>query len=90
MTELTNDNERGPGTNGGPDAHGHAAILLVESLIHGLVARKVLSVPDAVEIVEVAADVKEDVASDSGESPANLQRSLTLLNAISTSLSNDL
>lgn len=38
-----------------PDAHGQAEMLLVESLIHGLIARSVISVADAVEIVEIAA-----------------------------------
>ena len=35
-----------------------AALLLVESLIHGLIARSVLSVQDAVDIIDIAADVE--------------------------------
>jgi hypothetical protein len=42
----------------GPDPHGQAALLLVESLIHGLIGRRVLSVQDAVDIVEVALDAQ--------------------------------
>lgn len=74
----------------GPDAHGQAAMLLVESLIHGLIARSVISVEDAVEIVDVATQVKEEVAADMGDSPATMQKSLTILGAIRSSLSYDL
>jgi hypothetical protein len=62
---------------------------LVESLIHALVARSVISVAGAVEIVEVAAEVKIDLAADIGETPEALQRSLDLLAAISASLATD-
>ena len=64
-------------------------MLLVESLIHGLIARDVIDVADAVEIVDVAAEVKTDMAGDRGDSPANLRKSLGLLQAISLSLSHD-
>lgn len=68
------------------DAAGQAAILLVESLMHGLVARSILTVADAVEIVETAAEVKEDIATDRGESSDSTRASLTILEAISASL----
>ncbi|MFN4041894.1 MAG: hypothetical protein ACK4I0_09560 [Brevundimonas sp.] len=74
----------------GLDAHGQAAILLVESLLHGLIARGVISVADAVEIVDTAAEVKGDVSAELGDSPANLRRSLGILAAISQSLRHDL
>ena len=73
-----------------PDAHGQAAMLLVESLIHGLIARSVISVAEAVEIVDVAAEVKADIGADLGDSPATLHKSLTMLEAISISLKHDL
>jgi len=73
-----------------PDAHGQAAMLLVESLIHGLIARSVISVADAVEIVEIAADVKADIGAEIGDTPATLRRSLTMLEAIGKSLSLDI
>ena len=85
-SETSNDNSDAAH---GPDAHGHAAMLLVESLVHGLIAREVITVADAVEIVDVAADVKVDVASELGDTPANLRRSLGLLTAISGSLRRD-
>lgn len=73
----------------GPDAHGEAAMLLIESLIHGLISRQVLSVADAVDIVDTAIEVKIDGAADRGDSPASLRQSLGLLDAIGNSLSRD-
>ena len=49
-----------------------------------------LSAADAVEIVATAAEVKEAVAVDLGESRATLEKSLSLLGAIHASLSQDL
>lgn len=72
-----------------PDAHGQAAFLLVESLIHGLIARSALSVEEAIEIVQTAAEVKQEVGADWGDTPGTLERSLQLLNSISASLSHD-
>lgn len=73
-----------------PDAHGQAAMLLVESLIHGLIARSVISVSDAVEIVNIATDVKEESAVDLGASPTPPDPSLAILTAIRSSLEFDL
>ena len=89
-TSNDNDGARADGRLRGPDAHGQAAMLLVESLIHGLVARSLISVADAVEIVGIAAEVKEEVAADLGDSAATMKKSLTILGAIRTSLNNDL
>lgn len=74
----------------GPDAHGQAAMLLVESLIHGLIALGTITLADAVEVVDTATEVKADIADDLGDSPANVRKSIDLLNAIRTSLSRDL
>jgi len=88
MTEYTNDNHeylasvRPPE----PDAHGQAAMLLVESLIHGLVDHQVISVVSAIEIVDAAAEVKAEIAFDLGDSPETADRSLSMLTAISDSL----
>ncbi len=91
MNNPTNDNELVPASElTGPDPHGHAAVLLVESLIHGLVARSILSVSDAVEIVNIAAEVKIDIAEDVGDTPAAIRRSLRILGVISKSLSADI
>ena len=92
MTDhVSNDNDvRAQGQPRGPDAHGQAAILLVESLLHGLISRSVISAADGVEIEEIAAEVKEEVAADLGDSPSTMQKSLNILNAIGQSLHNDL
>jgi hypothetical protein len=91
MTEKTNDNDAAPieARRHEPDPHGQAAMLLVESLIHGLVSRSVISLEEAVEIVEIAAEVKAEIAIDLGDSPEALRRSLTLLESISSSLRRD-
>ncbi len=73
-------------------------MLLVESLIHSLVSRSVISVAEAVEIIDTAADVELeivaelelDITADLGRSKAMSQKSLALLQAISASLRNDL
>ena len=72
------------------DPFGHASLSIVESLIHGLIANGAISVADAVEIVEVAADVKTEIGAKLGHSPASLRRSLTLVKCISDSLRYDL
>ncbi|MET3710880.1 hypothetical protein ABIC65_001582 [Sphingomonas trueperi] len=92
MAGNTNDNEnlRADRRADPPDAHGQAAMLLVESLLHGLVARSVISLADAVEIVETAADVKEEIALERGEDAKTQQTSIMLLDMIRASLSNDL
>ena len=78
------------GGTAGPEPYGQAALLLVESLIHGLIARSALTVAQAVEIVETAAEVKQDTTDDAGDTRATLQRSLHLLNSIGASLKHDL
>lgn len=87
-SETSNDNGEASARHA-PDPHGQAAMLLVESLIHGLIARDVIGVADAVEIVDVATEVTIDIADDRGDPPAHLQRSLGLLKAISVSLGRD-
>jgi hypothetical protein len=92
MSDMTtNDNDALAGALfPEPDAHGQAAMLLTESLLHGLIARNVISVRDAVEMVEVASEVKEEAAEDMGDSPATMQRSLALLGSIRASLALDI
>lgn len=93
MTDVTtNDNQpaRARGDLRDPDPHGQAAMLLVESLLHGLIARSVITVADAVEVVEIAVDVNEEVAAEMGDTQATMEKSLALLGAVHVSLSNDL
>lgn len=88
-SDSSNDNTVSPRSET-PDVHGQAALLLVESLVHGLIARDVITVADAVEIVDVAAEVQEDIRTDQGESPPQVRKSLDLLDAIRSSLRGDL
>lgn len=55
-----------------------------------LIARDVITVADAVEAVDVAAEVKADIGGDLGDPPANLRKSPGLLEAISVSVSRDI
>jgi hypothetical protein len=73
-----------------PDPHGQAALLLVESLLHGLIARSLIRTEDAVEIVEIAAEVKVEIGLTESEPQEVAAASLRLLAAISTSLASDL
>jgi hypothetical protein len=72
-----------------PDAHGQASLLLAESLIHMLVERKVLSLDQAVEVIQIAAEVKTEVAAAAGESKARMNESLALLANMSNSFESD-
>ena len=72
-----------------PDPHGQAALLLVESLIHELVAQSVISIDDAINVMTVAIDAKIEIAANLGESDGTRDRSLTLLSSIHTSLGSD-
>lgn len=92
MPENVNDNDGAiaAATPKSADPHGQVALLLVESLIHGLIARTVISVADAVEIVGVAHEVKQATGAELGDSPADLRKSLALLSSLEQSLSIDL
>lgn len=87
MNKSTNS---GQGTLRESDAQGEAALLLVESLIHTLIERSVISVDDAVEIVGVAVDAAEEVKGELNGWHTNFQSSLTRLKAIRQSLSHGL
>lgn len=70
------------------EAHGHAALLLVESLMHGLCECSVLSAGHAAEIVERALSVEVDqaevAAADAGAGAA-LWQSHAMLEHIASS-----
>lgn len=88
MAKSSNDNEtaRGPLA----DENGRAALLLVESLIHGLIAKSALTIADAVEIIDEAALVSRQIAEEATVGPPRVLVSATLLEAMSRSLSRDL
>lgn len=86
-----NDNHfDGAGPHAAPDPHGHAALTLVESLIHCLVERDVLTRSDAVGIVETASEVHADIADADGGARSTNARSEALLTVIEQSLRRDL
>jgi len=62
-----------------PDAHGQAALLLTESLLHMLVENRGLTNAQAVDVVHTAAVVKVEVAEAAGESRGRMLESLALL-----------
>jgi hypothetical protein len=72
-----------------PDACGQAALLLAESLIHMLVDQRILSLDQAVEVIQIAAEVKTEVAAAAGESTARMNESLALLANMSKSFESD-
>lgn len=72
-----------------PDAHGQAALLLAESILHALVEKSTLSVPEAIAVVQIAAEVKVEVATLARESEGRMQASLDLLSRIAQSFETD-
>ncbi len=68
-----------------PDAYGQAALILAESTLHALVDNTTFSSAEAVIILQIAAEVKAELAATTGESDGRLQESLQLLTAIRTS-----
>lgn len=70
----------------GPDAHGQAALLLAESMLHALVEAGRLTRGQALDAVRTAVEVKEEVAEEAGESNTRMRASLDLLHAIEHSL----
>jgi hypothetical protein len=72
-----------------PDAHGQAALLLAESLIHTLVENSTLTNVEAVELIRIAAEVKVEVATAAHESDGRMQESLALLSKMASSFETD-
>lgn len=73
MFDSSNDGTS-PSNGGVPprgQSHGQAALLLVESLMHGLVEKGALSQRDFIEIVEGAAEVEHELVSTNASTPAD-------------------
>ena len=72
-------------TSGGSTSHaaaisrdkgyGRAALLLVESLMHALVEKDLLSKEEFIKTVEAAAEVEEELVSSGASLPSNLSGS---------------
>lgn len=90
MEDACNDDALADTLAGAAEANGQAAILLVESLIHGLISKSVISVAEAVEIVEIAANVTSEICIDEDRSDPTPGKSFTLLSAIAQSLKHDI
>ena len=73
-----------------PDAHGRAALLLVESLIHGLTARGVLTVAEAVAIMELALDTQTAIVDETAAPSPSMRKATTLLTSLVQSMRVDL
>jgi hypothetical protein len=91
LSDASNDNAFAQGAPPGiADPHGHAALLLVETILHVLIAKSVVSVADAVELVDDAADVARTIAEEGADAHGAGGQSVTLLMTISRSLRADL
>ena len=73
-------------TMNGKDNHS-AAMLLVESLIHGLIARSLLTVQEAIDIIDIAADAEHQLHYAKVD---QMEAFLSLLSPLSHSLRYDL
>jgi hypothetical protein len=72
-----------------PDAHGQAALLLTESLIHTLVENSAITNVQAIELIRIAAEVKVEVATAAHESNGRMKESLALLSKMASSFESD-
>ena len=72
-----------------PDAHGQAALLLTESLIHTLVENSTITNLEAIELIRIAAEVKVEVAMAAHESDGRMRASLALLSKMASSFGTD-
>ena len=72
-----------------PDAHGQAALLLAESMLHAFVEKSYLSVDEALSVIATTCDVKVEVAELTGETHGRMHESLDLLRRIADSLRTD-
>jgi hypothetical protein len=93
IKHSSNDNDAGrarriPDPDHDPLAQ--PAILLIESLIHGLVTRSIISVADALQITDLASKALSAAVHDGSDSPATMEQSLATLGAIRESFALDL
>jgi hypothetical protein len=85
----TNDTEPpSETTNAGTCAHGQAALLLVETLMHALVAKGTISREDFIEIVDGAAEVELELAIAHVSPPCD--RTVSLLSPMAAAFAKEL
>ncbi|MDQ2892805.1 MAG: hypothetical protein M3R64_06925 [Pseudomonadota bacterium] len=73
-----------------PDAHGQAALMLAESILHALMEGGTFTVAQALSVVATAQEIKREFAQLEGESKGRMQASLDILNTIAGSLEKEL
>ena len=73
-----------------PDAHGQAALMLAESMLHALMEIGTFTPAQALSVVETAQEIKVEFAELAGESQKRMQASLDLLTTIAGSLEHEL
>lgn len=83
---MSNNDDQVHGAVDNADAHGHAALALVESLILSLVDRSVMGADEARDVVSIAIDATEEIAGELAIRPASLEHSISLLANIRHSL----
>ena len=88
---MMNDNDATDGGHPLPfsDPHGMAALLLVESLVHELCGKFVLSNAEAVNVAECAISVQYERAVTAADRAEPMWRAHALLLAIAASLKTD-
>ena len=76
FSSINGDGPFGPSEIDEGHAQGRAALLLVESLMHALVAKGTISRADFVEIVEGSAEVEHELVASNATYPPNHNGSL--------------
>jgi hypothetical protein len=61
----------GPGSSGMGFGQGQAALLLVESLMHSLVEKGLLSREDFIDVVEAASEVEDELGAANAPVPSS-------------------
>ncbi len=91
MFQDANDNKEG---GAGPpiiepDAHGQAALMLAESILHALIETRTFTPDQALSVVTTAQEIKVEFAELAGESQQRMRASLDLLSMIAGSLEHE-
>lgn len=91
MSRMPNDNEVFLRTVvAESDAYGKAALMLAECTLHTLIEVGAITVRDAIDVVETAAELNQELLEVSPETRATREKTLALLKAVSISLKTDL
>ena len=89
VTPISAGGDSKGGSPVAPDPHGEAALMLVECLIHELLARSTLSHSQALNAIRIGIDAQIQASDHRGEDPTKLPPAAQLLSAIYASLEID-